>query len=236
MKMKVGIMQPYFFPYIGYWQLINAVDLFVIYDDVNYIKKGWINRNRILVGDGDEKFHISIQKASQNRTINQLEVASNFRERRKTLRTIELAYKRAPYFKAVYPIVEEIFFNPEKMLADFLTFSLKRTAEYLGIKTKMLRSSEIDKDNTRKGQDKIIDICEMLGADVYYNPIGGKELYSSEDFRTKGIQLYFLKTEEIIYQQYKNEFVPNLSILDIMMFNSVEAVSGILKKFSLETN
>lgn len=119
MKMKVGIMQPYFFPYIGYWQLINAVDLFVIYDDVNYIKKGWINRNRILVGDGDEKFHISIQKASQNRTINQLEVASNFRERRKTLRTIELAYKRAPYFKAVYPIVEEIFLIRKKCWQTF---------------------------------------------------------------------------------------------------------------------
>ena len=234
--MIVGIMQPYFFPYIGYWQLIDAVDCFVVYDDVNYIKRGWINRNRILANGSEMNFHISVQKASQNRKINQLHIDPDLRLRKKTLKTIELAYKRAPYFKNIYPIIEEILFYREENLADYLTFSLIKTAEYLGIRTHIVRSSEIPKENAKKGQDKILEICKILGADTYYNAIGGKKLYSADVFKENGIQLYFLKTGDILYHQFTNEFIPNLSILDVMMFNSTESISKQLKKYTLETN
>ena len=234
--MKVAIMQPYFFPYIGYWQLMDAVDCFVIYDDVNYIKQGWINRNKIQVDGSERYFHISICKASQNKKINQLNVDTDIRERKKTIRTIELAYKNAPNFMRVFPMAKEIILNKEINLADYLADSLQKTASYLGIKTKLIRSSEINKNNTRKGQDKILDICKILGADEYYNAIGGKKLYTSNAFHEKGIQLYFLRTGEIKYQQFKTDFISNLSILDIMMFNSTELIAEILKNYTLETD
>lgn len=234
--MKVAIMQPYFFPYIGYWQLMDAVDCFVIYDDVNYIKQGWINRNKIQVDGSERYFHISICKASQNKKINQLNVDTDIRERKKTIRTIELAYKNAPNFMRVFPMAKEIILNKEINLADYLADSLQKTASYLGIKTKLIRSSEINKNNTRKGQDKILDICKILGADEYYNAIGGKKLYTSNAFHEKGIQLYFLRTGEIKYQQFKTDFISNLSILDIMMFNSTELIAEMLKNYTLETD
>ena len=233
MQLKIGIMQPYFFPYIGYWQLINLVDKYVIFDDVNYIKRGWINRNRILMNGDAVLFNVPLLGVSQNKLINQIEVNNDKKLLMKNLKTIELAYRKAPYFEDVYPLVERILENEASNIADYNAYSIKYISEYLDIKTELVTSSKLSKDNSLKSQNKILEICELLGATEYYNAIGGQELYSKDAFANKKIQLRFLKTNDIRYQQFKNDFVSNLSIIDVMMFNSVSTIKEFLLNYTL---
>lgn len=231
--MKVGIMQPYFFPYMGYWQLLNVVDKYVIYDDVNYINRGWINRNRILLNSKDKMITLSLKEVSQNKLIKEIELLNNEKEREKLLKTISQSYKKAPFYDEVYPLIEEILNFKEINLEKFLENSIKKIIEYLEIDTTILISSEIEKDNMLKGKNKILDICKNLGASEYYNAIGGQELYSYEEFNKEGIKLKFLKSGNIEYKQFKNEFIPNLSIIDVMMFNSKEKIKEFLNNYTL---
>ena len=231
--MKIGIMQPYFLPYIGYWQLLNAVDKYVIYDDVNYIKGGWINRNRILINKEAKYFNVKLNGASPNKLINEVEVSLDEVYQKKLLKTVEENYKKAPFFNEVFPVIQKIIENKETNLAKYLEYSIKEICSYLDIKTEILISSHLEKNNSLKGKDKVKEICEKLGGSEYYNAIGGQELYSFEEFKSNGIELKFLKTEEINYQQFSNEFVLYLSILDVMMFNSKEKVKEILNNYSL---
>lgn len=231
--MKLGIMQPYFLPYIGYWQLLNAVDKYVIYDDVNYIKGGWINRNRILINKEAKYFTIKLNGASSNKLINEIEVSTDKIYKKKMLKTVEEGYKKAPFFNIVFPIIEEIIENDEKNLAKYLKYSIEKICNYLEIKTELFMSSELEKDNSLKGKDKVINICKKLGATEYYNAIGGQELYSFEEFKDNGIELKFVKTEEIIYKQFNDEFIGNLSMLDILMFNSKEIIKEFLNNYNL---
>lgn len=228
--MTLAIMQPYLFPYIGYWQLINAVDTFVIYDDVNYINKGYINRNSILVNGKSQQFTLELIGASQNKLINEIEVGNN---REKLLKTIKQNYTKAPSFDKVYPIIENIINQNEKNLANFIGYSLEKISNYLEIDTKFVYSSNIKKDNTLKAQDKILEICNILKADKYINAIGGQELYNKEIFKENGIELNFLKTELVEYKQFKNDFVPYLSIIDILMFNSKDEIKNMLDRYEL---
>lgn len=231
--MKLAIMQPYFFPYIGYWQLMNAVDKYVIYDDVNFIKRGWINRNRILINGEIRLINLCLHKSSQNKFINDIRLLTNPVYNEKLLKTIEYSYKKAPYYKVAFPVIESIIMQNEEDLAKYLELSIRQICDYLSINTELIVSSSIDKNNDLKGQDKILEICNLLGADEYYNAIGGKELYSYEDFVSQGIKLRFLKTGEIKYKQFNNEFVSNLSIIDVMMFNSVEDINKMLNAYEL---
>lgn len=231
--MKIGIMQPYFLPYIGYWQLLNVVDKYVIYDDVNYIKGGWINRNKILINKEAKYFNVKLNGASPNKLINEVEVSTDKIYKKKMLKTVEESYKKAPFFNTVFPMIEEIIENDEKNLANYLKYSIEKICSYLEIKTELLLSSELEKDNSLKGKDKVINICKKLGATEYYNAIGGQELYSFEEFKENGIELKFLKTEEIVYKQFNNEFIANLSILDILMFNSKEIIKEFLNNYNL---
>lgn len=228
--MKVAIMQPYFLPYIGYYQLINAVDVFVYYDDVNFIKQSWINRNRILLNGSEYLFTLELQGASSFKKILAIEVGKN---RHKLFKTICQAYKKAPNYKILEPLLISIFTSTEQNLSKFIIQTQQYIVSYLGIKTVCLLSSELKKDNTLKGQDKIIDICKNLGATTYINSIGGQALYSKEDFNEAGITLKFLKTNPISYQQFKPLFIPQLSIIDILMFNSVAEVKFLLNKYQL---
>ncbi len=230
--MKLGIMQPYFFPYIGYWQLMNAVDKYVIYDDVNYIKRGWINKNNILVNGAVHQINLFLMKSSQNKLINEIEIIRDERIE-KVLKTIAMAYAKAPYYKNVFPLITEIMNNSENNLARFLLSSFKVINQYLEIKTELILSSKLKKDNSLKGEDKIIHICKLLCADEYYNAIGGQELYERKRFSENGMRLRFLKTNEILYMQFKNEFIPNLSIIDVMMFNSPNKIKELLKQYTL---
>lgn len=231
--MKAGIMQPYFFPYIGYWQLMNAVDKYVIYDDVNFIKGGWINRNRVLMNGEAKLINLKMNGASPNKLINEIEVSGDIIYNKKLLKTIESCYKKAPYFSNVYPIIEDIVTQNDKNLAWYLEYSIKKICEYLTINTEIIVSSSISKNNDLKGQEKVIEICKVLEADEYYNAIGGQELYSYDDFAAHNIKLSFMKIGTIEYQQFNNEFLPNLSIVDVMMFNSVEDVKKMLEQYEL---
>lgn len=231
--MKLGIMQPYFIPYIGYWQLLNAVDKYVIYDDVNFIKGGWINRNRILINGDAKIFSIQMQGASSNKFINEIYMSTNKVWKRKALKTIEASYKKAPFFNKVFPLIQNIINCEKENLAEFLENSINIICGYLEIDTKIIISSSINKNNDLKAQGKVIEICKILNADEYYNAIGGKELYSYDTFKSEGIELKFLKTKDIEYKQFENEFISNLSIIDVMMFNSINDIKYMLDEYEL---
>lgn len=228
--MKLGIMQPYFFPYIGYWQLIKAVDKYVVYDDVNYIKGGWINRNNFLINGQKKLFTIQLNGASSYKKINEIEIKDDFSSFKKML---QINYAKAPFYKDYQELVERITSFYSKNLGVFLFNSIKSIAEYLGFETEIILSSEIEKDDNLKGQEKVIHICKLLEADEYYNAIGGQELYNKQDFQENGIKLSFLKTNITPYKQLKNDFVPGLSILDMMMFCSKEQVNEMLDNYEL---
>lgn len=231
--MKLAIMQPYFMPYIGYWQMINAVDEYVIYDDVNFIKGGWINRNRIVNNGKVQFFNIQLQGASPNKLINEVQLSNNKNVIEKNLRILEASYSQAPYFNEVYAMLKEIFYCNEDSLVNFLEISIRRICEYLKINTLMHISSKIEKDNALKGEEKVISICKILRATDYCNSIGGKALYSVESFKKNQIGLSFLEAKPIFYKQFNAMFVPNLSIIDVMMFNSVKEINEMLKMYKI---
>lgn len=234
--MKVGIMQPYFFPYIGYWQLMNEVDVYVIYDDVNFIKGGWINRNRILTNGKPSYFNVQMKGASPFKKINEVEVSDDPIFKRKLLSTLKMSYSKAPYFSQIYPIIENIINNKESNLAKYLEYSIRSIANYLDMNTKIIISSDLKKNNELKGKEKVIHICKLLNATDYINAIGGQEMYDYESFAENCIQLNFLRTDDIFYKQYENDFTPYLSIIDVLMFNSKEQVKEMLNKFELVNN
>lgn len=231
--MKLAIMQPYLFPYIGYFQLIHAVDLFVIYDDVHYIKKGWINRNRILLNGSDHLFTLPLEKASQNKLINELYVSGEHKSKEKILQAIKCSYAKAPEFKKVYPLIEEIILNNEKRLSEYIIYSLVKICNFLDIDFKYLHSSGLNIDKTIKGQDRILSICKTLHATRYINPIGGIDLYDRETFERNNMKLSFLKTNNVQYKQFGNEFVPFLSIIDVLMFQTKEQIKELLHEYQL---
>lgn len=231
---KVAIMQPYLFPYIGYWQLINAADIFVIFDDVSYIKKGWINRNNILINGKPHLFTIPVEKISQNKLINQTKLHFEVKEKEKFLKTITMAYSRSPYFKQVYPLIKSITLYNEEDLTLYIKNSIEKISEYLDLKkVKFILSSTVSNPQGLKAQDRIIAINKSLQADLYINPIGGIKLYQPELFQKSNIKLRFLKTLEFEYEQFGKNFVPNLSIIDVMMFNSHNEIKNILEKYEL---
>ena len=220
---KVAIMQPYFFPYIGYFQLINAVDIFIIYDNIKYTKKGWINRNRMLSHGSDTVFSLPLRKASDALDIREREVASDFNER-KLLNQLREAYRKAPYQEAVMKTVEDVLAEDDRNLFVFVHKSIQRVCQYLKIPTKIVVSSTIDIDHSLQSQDKVVALCQAVGADTYINAIGGVDLYSQEAFAEAGLKLRFLRSRRIEYAQFDAPFVPWLSIIDLMMFNSVDEI------------
>jgi hypothetical protein len=230
--MKIAIMQPYFVPYIGYFQLINAVDQFVIYDNIKYTKKGWINRNRILVDGKDEYITLPIRKDSDYLNVDHRKLADSFiDDKNKILRKLAYAYRKAPHYDAVYALMERILEKPENNLFEFIYKSVLEICRFLEINTKFVISSTLPVDHELKSQDRVIAICKALNTTTYINPPGGVELYSKETFNENNIALEFLQPEPIQYQQFKNEFIASLSIIDVMMFNSTEEIKKLLASF-----
>ena len=228
--MTLGIMQPYFMPYIGYWQLMAAVDTYVVYDDVNYIKGGWVARNNILLNGQKHIFTIMLNGASPNKLFNEITIKDDFK---KFSRLIESAYRKAPYYAEVTALLDKIYNYEDKSLGAFMLNSFQVVLDYLEIDTKLVLSSTIEKDNDLRGKDKVKHICHLLGADTYYNAIGGQELYDKNDFKADGIDLCFVKTELSLYPQLNNEFVPGLSLIDVLMFNSPTEVKQLLTNYKL---
>jgi hypothetical protein len=221
--MRLAIMQPYFMPYIGYYQLIAAADLFIVYDNIKYTKRGWINRNRMLQNGTDKTFSLPLKGDSDCLDVCERELAADF-NRDRLLNQLTGAYRRAPYFLETLPVVEQILQYGDVNLFRFVQNSIARTCEHLGVTTKIRQSSSIPIDHDLKNQEKVLALCTAVGATTYVNAIGGKALYSRETFLENGIDLQFIHSKPFEYPQFGAAFVPWLSIIDVMMFNSLDAI------------
>ena len=230
---KLAIMQPYFLPYIGYFQLMAAVDKFVVFDDVNYINRGWVNRNRLLLNGVAHTFTVPLRGASQNRLICEIELADAQGWREKLLRTIRQAYRKAPCYAQVSALLESLINYPSLRLDEFLLNSLREIVRYLSLETEIVSTSRIYENAHLKGQERILDICRQEGAYIYINPIGGVDLYDRSSFAKHGLLLYFLRSRPVSYAQGKGEHVAGLSIMDVLMFNEPAAVRRLLTEIDL---
>jgi hypothetical protein len=222
-------MQPYFLPYIAYWQLIAAVDFFVVYDNIKYTKKGWINRNRFLRNGVEDTFTLPLRKDSDFLDVNHRFLADSF-DREDLVNRFREAYRKAPEFSSVILLLEGIIRNPESNLFAYIFASIQSVCDFLGIRTPLVVSSTIDCDHSLKSAERVQAICHALGAETYVNPVGGVELYAKEDFGARRIDLKFLKALPFEYPQSGNLFVPWLSIIDVLMFNKKENVCEMLSK------
>jgi len=229
---KVGVMQPYFFPYIGYYQLVHAVDTFVFYDDVNYINRGWINRNRILINGQPSYLTVSLQGASQNRQIRDIALADN---RPQLLRSIEHTYQKAPFYAEAMVPIREVLTRPVEHIGELAMHSVTAVFEYLGVVREFLVSSERFAET--KGlprAERLIAITKACGSQHYINAAGGAELYAKDHFLQHDVQLQFLRPILLPYTQFGGEFVPGLSMIDVLMFNSREECLSRLAQYHLE--
>jgi len=234
--MKIAIMQPYVFPYVGYFQLIQAVDTFVFYDDVNFIKKGWIHRNNILINNTSYLFTIPCKEISQNKLIKNIKLNFDIDERIKFLKRINLSYRKASNFCEFYPLLEEFIINDKsEYISQLACNSIKFICDYLGLKKKFEFSSICYSNSIgMEKQERLINIAQSLNANTYINASGGISLYDKKCFFNEDLDLKFLFSSDIKYQQYNSSFVPWLSIIDVVMFNSVKKTNELLNQYILE--
>jgi len=235
MNMKLAVMQPYLFPYIGYYQLIASVDKFVIYDDVSYIKQGWINRNNILNNHKPVLFTVPLNDASSFRRICDTELNTKQYSpwKEKFLRSLELNYRRAPFFVQTHELVCNVLNAGDNDISQLASRSLKVLCKYLNVSTEIVGTSAKYNNNDLRSQERILDICKQEGATTYINAPGGQGLYSFSDFNEKGVKLQFIKPGNIIYKQFAEKFVPSLSMIDVLMFNSKEEATILLNQYEL---
>jgi len=230
----IAIMQPYFFPYIGYWQLIHAADMFVVGDSVHYIKHGWINRNRIL-GERSQPqyFGIEVRHASCNRLISETKRVIDPKQTEYLCRVLKFYYQRAPHYSEAMEVIKPILMDKEPDLTRYLVKQLKTVAEYLDIKTEFRMLSEVADQWEFRSPEIIRRTCNHFGITDYINPSGaGMGYYDKDAFREMGISLRFLRRDEDIrYKQFNNEFVPDLSIIDLMMFCSRDELHDMLNRY-----
>ncbi len=233
--MKLAIMQPYFFPYIGYFQLIANVEKFIFYDDVNYIKQGWINKNNFLISKKAHPFSVPLANQSSFKLISETEINQQLYKKWKVkfLRSIEQSYNKAPYFNEVFHIITKVFEQEYLTISELAIGSIKAMCNYLEIDTQLAVSSQCSNYVNLSGKDRVIAICKQEGASVYINPVGGQELYDKKVFANAGLELFFLKAKIRKYDQNQLEFVPGLSILDVIMFNGKRTKNDFLTDFEL---
>ena len=230
--MTVAIMQPYFLPYVGYWQLMAAVDRFVVYDNIQFTKKGWINRNRFLRNGAAAVFTLPVKQGPHTSSVADRSIADDF-EPAALLNPLAAAYRTAPFFDAVFPVIQQVVTAAPRNLFAYLHHSLTVVAQYLGIPTPIVVSSTVDADHGLAAEQRVLALCGALGATRYLNSIGGRDLYSARAFAERGIELKFLRPRLLPYQQYDHPFVAGLSIVDVMMFNSSDAVREMLGAYDL---
>jgi len=232
--MKLAIMQPYFMPYIGYFQLINSVDKFIIYDNIQYTKKGWINRNRILINEKDQLITLPIKKDSDYLNVVERKLSESWdKDKSKMLNIIKSSYSKAPYFQETFELISKCLNHSEVNLFKFIYNSIILINDYLEIKTPIIISSTINIDHTLKSQEKVLSLCKSQNAKIYINSIGGIELYDKETFKQNNIELNFIKSNLIQYKQFNNKFIPWLSIIDVLMFNPKEQIKEYLNSYTL---
>jgi len=237
--MKLAIMQPYFFPYIGYWQLIHAADVFVLFDDIQYIRHGWINRNRILKpGGGAQYFMATLQKHSTYELIRNISAHPDTDWKRKILGQLDHYKKRAPYFTETRNIVAGLLDDIQDLrIARINLLLITGICALLGLERTVVLSSEcnFDYSNACDAGEWALRISEQLGALSYINPISGASLFSPEKFHSSGVALTFLEPGNIVYDQ-RESFVPWLSIIDVLMFNGVAGTKNMLPDYRIESS
>ena len=229
--MKVAIMQPYFFPYIGYFQLINAVDKFILLDTVQFIRHGWIERNRILKQDNSWLYiKVPLKKHSRNTLIKDVEIRNVENWKAKILAQLCIYKKIAPNYSEISKLINNIFSREFHSISEFNFFALKKVCKYLEIKTpiSVFSTMNLNIDEVKNADDWALNITKALNAEEYLNPIGGKNIFSIEKYKKNNIQLNFLKTKEIQYSQKRNSFEASLSIIDVLMFNKSEIIKNYL--------
>ena len=228
--MKGAIMQPYFFPYIGYYQLAYEVEKFVFLDDVTFIKQGYINRNSILLNGKRHEFSIPVSKISSYRKINDHQYLN---EQSKFLKMIEQAYKKAPFYTEAMPIIQSVISDQDNNVSRKNIKSITKIFDYLEIERCFLSSSCIDGENILKGPDRVLSLCAKLEVDKYTNSIGGKSLYSHEIFNAAGINLKFIQSNIQPYPQGKHKFTSHLSMIDVLMHCDKQAIINMLGAYDL---
>ncbi len=227
--MIAAIMQPYFFPYIGYFQLMRQVDCFVFYDDVNYIKRGWVNRNRILLNGQAAWLTLPVARASQNRLISESHYLLDQASVASVLGKIRSAYLKAPYYQEVESLISPLFASAPTRVSEFNALHLQALARALGLPCEFRFSSRIEHDRSAGGQQRILEICQRLGAGRYVNPVGGQHLYDAGLFAAAGIELSFFEPQIRAYPQFDAPHVGQLSVIDALMFLGLEGTAELLE-------
>ena len=255
--MRLAIMQPYFMPYIGYFQAIAAVDKYILYSNLTFIKEAWMNRNRLLMRDGTIVLAtVPIRSKSSHTMIYDVEIDNSKPWKEKLLRTLQMCYSRKPYYDETYPLIVDLLAPDYNLLKDLNAATTIGIARHLGINT------QIEADNSRylpmehtlqyiesdysllphlerthpiRKVARVIEMCRREGADHFINAIGGQQLYSKDEFAQYGIRINFVQTNPIQYRQdtKTGEFVPNLSIIDVLMNNGREGTQLLLTQYTL---
>ena len=255
--MKLAIMQPYFMPYIGYFQAINAVDKYILYDNLNFIKDAWVNRNRLLLRNGTiTTFSVPIIAKSSHTKIVDIRIDNSQKWGEKLLKTIFLNYKKVSDFDEIFPLLETILSRKYDFLSELNVLSIKTIAEFLSIGTVIEYDNSkyislednlllvdqqnyspfqyLEKTQPIKKVARVIAICKAEGATSFINAIGGQSLYSQEEFAKYGIDLKFVQTDlDLRYNQFSHEFTSNLSIIDVLMHNGKERTKQLLNAYTL---
>ncbi|KZW95457.1 WbqC family protein [Aeromonas veronii] len=226
----IAVMQPYIFPYLGYYQLVNMVDVFILYDDVNFINRGYINRNNILVNGAVQRFTLPVPGSSQNKKICELSFSP---DTKKILKAISQAYSKAPFYSDVYPLIEMVLQKEDRRIASVCQVGIKSVFDYLDVDKKIIKSTDLTYDRGASPADRLIEMTKLFDDSVYVNSIGGQALYDKGYFYTRGVELKFMKMKSLQYSQAKGEFIPNLSMIDVLMWNSKEKVKQILEQYEL---
>jgi hypothetical protein len=230
---SIAIMQPYFFPYMGYFQLIAASDIFVLHDDVQYIKGGWVNRNRILLNGASRMITLPVQKDDYVLPINARCYVDDKQARKYIINLIKQVYAKAPCYAQVFPMLDEILMFEDRNVARFNENLIRCIADFIGLSCKIITSSGMEKNDSLAGESRVLDICKRLGATDYINPQGGQSLYNTATFRNAGIDLRFHVMRPLPYKQRTAEFVPYLSIIDVLMENGATEIKHHLNSFDL---
>jgi hypothetical protein len=232
--MRIAIMQPYLFPYLGYFQLMDAADKFLLLDDVNYINRGWVNRNNIMVNDKPYRFTLPLQKVSQHKKINETLIAADEKWKKKFMATLQMAYHQSPFYAEIIELIKEIMTFDDLRLSVFLQNSLEKMAAFIGMKVRIISVGSTETVAGLKGQERILDLCRANKAEEYINLPGGKSLYNPDEFASREIRLSFIEPHFPVYlQTHQQAFVAGLSIIDILMNNSRESVAGMVKDYDI---
>jgi len=234
--MVLGIMQPYIFPYLGYFHLIDACDTFVFYDDVSYIKQGWINRNRLQLGTQEYLFTIPLDNPGSFRKIHEIPTHPKlFLDwKNKFYKTLEQSYSKAPFYTAMLKIATQTLDTPAENIGEICKTGIYQVCAYLNIQKNWIHSSTQFNNEHLQSVNRVLDICGQTNASHYINASGGRSLYAQEVFQAKGLQLSFVQATLPPYLHNKIPALPGLSILDMIAWVSPEELQHFLKQYKLE--